>query len=200
MGGRGVLTSVGLESFATFSSMPEAHVQIHLENRLLLSFQKDSPLCPRAAVSLWWSRMPPQAHMEVSGQSFALQGKGSPLIAAEPRDLFLRQEDRSRGSLFSQRITGESGDKEIQKPKSKVIVYRRGNQLHLAVCYQIRKGCNGKRMRLQKIHLPSPTAKAAALLTGSQCMKFGSSRRVCHAREVIKTELKWFHNSNWKQE
>lgn len=86
--------------------------------------------------------------MEVSGQSFVLQGKASPLVAAEPWDLLLRQEDRSRGSLFSQRITGESGDKEIQKPKSKVIVHRRGNQLHLADCYQIRKGCNGKRMRL----------------------------------------------------
>lgn len=69
-------------------------------------------------------------------------------MAAEPWDVVYGQEDWSRDSLFSQRITGESGDKEIQKPKSKVIVYRRGNQLHLAVSYQIRKGCNGKRMRL----------------------------------------------------
>ena len=45
-----------------------------------------------------------------------------------------------------------------------------------------------------------PLARAAALFTGSQRIKFGSSSRACHAREVIKTELKWFHNSDWKQE
>ena len=39
-----------------------------------------------------------------------------------------------------------------------------------------------------------PLARAAALFTGSQCIKLGSSCRACDAKEVIKTELKWLHN------
>ncbi|TEA23096.1 hypothetical protein DBR06_SOUSAS5410021, partial [Sousa chinensis] len=39
-----VLTSAASESFDTFSGMPAAHVEIHLQNRILLSLHKDGAL------------------------------------------------------------------------------------------------------------------------------------------------------------
>lgn len=102
---------------------------------------------------------------------------------------------RSPGDLFIQRIMGELGDGETQKPKSKSLCIEEESSCTWQSATKSEQAVmeNGYVYRKSTSR---PLAKSAALIRGSQCIKFGSSSGACHAREVIKTELKWFHNSN----
>lgn len=146
-----------------------------------------------------WSWRPSQTHVEVTDQSFVLQDEAKLSHPCPDLGPIPQQGYWSLGDLFSQRITGESGDEETQKPKSKSLCIEEKSSCTWQSATKSEQAVmeNGCVYRKSTSH---PLAKAATLITGSQRIKFGSSYGACHAREVIKTELKWFHNSNWKQE
>lgn len=55
--------------------MAAAYVELHLGNRILLSFHKVGYLSVPEQLFLRWSWKPPQTHMEVTDKSFTLQGE-----------------------------------------------------------------------------------------------------------------------------
>lgn len=167
-----------------------SYAGLHLQNRILLSFHKDS-FSLYQNICFQGGRGGLHKHMWKSlTRVLSCRVELSSLTCTQTWDLY-----PSLGDLFSQRIMGESGDEETQKPKSKSLcveeesscTWQSATKSEQAV---MENGC------VYRKSTSRPLAKAAALITGSQRIKFGSSSGACHAREVIKTELKWFHNSN----
>lgn len=55
--------------------MAEAYVELHLGNKILLSFHKGGYLSVLEQLFLRWSWKPSQTHMEVTNKGLALQGE-----------------------------------------------------------------------------------------------------------------------------
>lgn len=181
--------------------MPAAHVEIHLQNRILLSLHKDGTLSAPEQLFPCGGRGSLHKHTWKSlirGLSCRVKLALSWLLSSGTYSVGRKIDHEVvylvRGSWVSQetRKFRNQSQKWLCIEEETSCTWQSATKSERAV---MENGCVYRKSTSRP-----PLARAAALFTRSQRIKFGSSCRACHAREVIKTELKWFHNSNWKQE